>query len=84
MMIGTDTTQRATETTQRVTETTQRATGQISTMAAQVGRRIRDIVNGPLRVINAVLSITILRWILIAFGAVVIAVWWISTRFGRH
>lgn len=77
MMIGTDTTDRA-------TQTTERATGQVSNTAAELRGQIRDIVNGPLRVINAFMSVTVLRWILIAFGAAVVAAWWISTKFGRH
>ena len=66
------------------TDTTQRAAGPISTTAADIRRQIRDTVNGPLRVVNAFISVAVLRWILIASGAVVVAVWWISTRFGRH
>ena len=66
------------------TDTTRRATGRASATAAQVRGQIRDTVNGPLRVINAFISVAVMRWVLIAFGAVVVAVWWISTRFGRH
>ena len=66
------------------TDTTKRGTGWVSTTAAEVRGQIRDTVNGPLRVINAFMSVAVLRWILIAFGALVVAAWWISTRFGRH
>ena len=65
------------------TETTQRAAGPLSTTGADVRRRIREMVNGPLRIVKAFMSVAVLRWILIVFGAVVVAVWWISTRFGR-
>ena len=66
------------------TDTTRRAAGRASTTAAEVRGQLRDTVNGPLRVINTFMSVALLRWILIAFGAVVVAAWWISTRFGRH
>lgn len=66
------------------TDTAQGAAGRVSTTAADVRRQIRDTVNGPLRIVNAFISIAVLRWILIAAGAAVVAAWWISTRFGRH
>lgn len=65
------------------TDTTQRAAGPLSTTGADIRRRIRETVVGPLRIVNAFMSVAVLRWILIVFGAVVVAVWWISTRFGR-
>jgi len=65
------------------TDTTRRAARPLSTTGADVRRRIRETVNGPLRIVNAFMSVTVLRWILIVFGAAVVAVWWISTRFGR-
>ena len=68
MMVGSGTTQ---------------AAGLLERTAADVRRPIRETVKGPLRIVHAFLSVAVLRWILIAVGAVVIIVWWVSTRFGR-
>jgi hypothetical protein len=48
-----------------------------------IGTDMKQRVAGPLAT-TAETSIAVLRWILIAFSAVVAAVWWISTRSHRH
>jgi len=47
-----------------------------------IGTDMKQRVVGPSRRLQT--SVAVLRWILIAFSAVVLAVWWISTRSGRH